>query len=270
MTAMPSQRDGGPPPSRELDDLITQHFDGGLDPAGQRRLAELLAAAPAARATLARYLRLEAALIRLASAGLVGPVAGDDAAVIPRPRADVGSSPWLRPVTLAIAGGTLAAVVIVGLFNARPATEHLHGGEVASVAERWLEVRAADAGAWPEGHELEAHEPEGDEPDTPGGPPAWLVAAMADEELADCGPSLPEQDVRNAERGNPWRFHRSAKWTKAMEGFVHGQLADCETSLPEQDVRNAERGNPWRFHRSAKWTTAMEGFVHGQLARDEG
>jgi len=25
--------------------------------------------------------------------------------------------------------------------------------------------------------------------------------------------------------GNPRRFHWSAKWTKAMEGFVHGQLA---------------------------------------------
>ena len=191
MTATPPQRDGGPPPSRTLDDLITQHFDGGLDPAGQRRLAELLAAAPAARATLARYLRLEAALIRLASAGLVGSSAGDEAAVIPRPRADVGSSPWLRPMTLAVAGGTLATVVIVGLFVARPATEHLPGGAVASVAERWLEVRAADAGAWPEGHEPEAHEPEGDEPDAPGRPPGWLVAAMADEELAVRGKSPP-------------------------------------------------------------------------------
>ena len=223
MTATPSPLDGGPPPSRELDDLITRHFDGGLDPAGQRRLAELLAASPAARATLARYLRLEAAMIRLASAGLINPAVRDDAAVLPRPRADGGSSPWLRPVTLAVAGGTLAAVVIVGLFAARPAPEHLPGGEVASMAERWLDVRKADAGVWLEGHEAETHEPEGDEPDAPSRPPAWLVAAMADEELADCGPSLPEQDVRNAERGNPWRFHRSAKWTKAMEGFVHGQ-----------------------------------------------
>jgi len=40
---------------------------------------------------------------------------------------------------------------------------------------------------------------------------------------ADCGTSLPEQDVRNADRGNPRRFHRSAEWTKAREGFVHGQ-----------------------------------------------
>jgi len=263
MTATPPHRDGGLPPSRELDDLITQHFDGGLDPAGQRRLAELLAAAPAARATFARYLRLESALIRLASAGLIGPAADDEAAVIPRPRAAGGSSPWLRPVALAIAGGGLAAVVIVALFVARPAPEHLPGGEVASMAERWLDVRKADAGVWLEVHEPEAHEPEGDEPDAPSRPPAWLVAAMADE-LADCETSLPEQDVRYADRGNPWRFHRSAQWTKAMEGFVHGQLADCETSLPEQDVRYADRGNPWRFHRSAEWTKAVEG------SRDDG
>jgi hypothetical protein len=45
-------------------------------------------------------------------------------------------------------------------------------------------------------------------------------------QLADCGTSLPEQDARNADRGNPRRFHRSAKWKKAMEGFFHGQLAD--------------------------------------------
>jgi len=216
MTATPPQLDGGPP-SRELDDLITRHLDGGLDPAEQRRLAELLAAAPAARATLARYLRLEAALIRLASAGLIGQAAGDAAAVIPRPRAAGGSSPWLRPVALAIAGGGLAAVVIVALFVARPAPEHLPGGEVASMAERWLDVRKADAGVWLEVHEPEAHEPEGDEPDAPSRPPAWLVAAMADE-LADCETSLPEQDVRYADRGNPWRFHRSAEWTKALEG----------------------------------------------------
>jgi hypothetical protein len=46
---------------------------------------------------------------------------------------------------------------------------------------------------------------------------------MADEELAACGPSLPEQDVRYADRGNPRRFHRSAQWTKDIE-VVHGQL----------------------------------------------
>ena len=56
----------------------------------------------------------------------------------------------------------------------------------------------------------------------------WLIplvaAGTALPPLADCGTSLSEQDVRNADRGNPGHFHQSAKWTKAMEGFVHGQL----------------------------------------------
>jgi len=56
----------------------------------------------------------------------------------------------------------------------------------------------------------------------------WLIplvaAGTALPPLADCGTSLSEQDVRNADRGNPGHFRQSAKWTKAMEGFVHGQL----------------------------------------------
>jgi len=32
-----------------------------------------------------------------------------------------------------------------------------------------------------------------------------------------------QQDARYADCGNPWRCHRSAKWTKATEGFVHGK-----------------------------------------------
>jgi len=73
--------------------------------------------------------------------------------------------------------------------------------------------------------------------------------------FAGCGTSLPEQDARNADRGNPRRFHRAAKWKKAMEGFFHGQ--------PEQDARNADRGNPRRFHRAAKWKKAMEAIPFG-------
>jgi prepilin-type N-terminal cleavage/methylation domain-containing protein len=42
--------------------------------------------------------------------------------------------------------------------------------------------------------------------------------------LADCGKSLPEQDAQAIDPGNPRRFLRSIKWTKAMDGFVHGQL----------------------------------------------
>lgn len=192
-----------PPSGRELDDLVTRHFDGGLDPAEQRRLAAMLDAAPAARETFARYLRLEGALIRLASAGLIGSSAGEveeDAAVIPRPRADVGSSPWLRtagapgrrlqgPAALALAGCLLASVVIAVLLIGRPESEQMRGGDVAVIADRWLEVRAADGVVEPDGYESEEHDPETDETDRmAGSPPDWLVAAVADDGAGRSGP----------------------------------------------------------------------------------
>lgn len=193
MTSTNPQHDDSPPSGRELDDLITRHFDAGLDPAGQRRLAALLAATPAARETLARYLRLEGALVRLAAAGLIGWSAREEAAVIPRPPASTGTSRWLRPAgspgrrrhwpaALALAGGVLAAAVVARLFVGRPASEQLRGGDVAFVAERWLELRAADGGSEPDGYEPEADDPEGDATDRmAGSPPGWLVTAVADE-----------------------------------------------------------------------------------------
>jgi hypothetical protein len=51
--------------------------------------------------------------------------------------------------------------------------------------------------------------------------------------LSDCGTSLPPQDAVTADRRKPrlclgcafgLRIDRSAKWTKAMDGFVHNQL----------------------------------------------
>lgn len=182
MTSTHPQHDDSRPSGRELEDLITRHFDGGLDPAGQRRLASLLDAAPAARETFARYLRLEGALIRLASAGLIGSSAGDESPVIPRPRADVGSPPWLRKAALAMAGSLLAAVVVATLYVVRPASEHPSGGDVAVVADRWLEVRAAGGAVEPDGDESEGDGPETDETDRmAGSPPDWLVAAVADD-----------------------------------------------------------------------------------------
>ena len=50
MTVAPDEPAG--PADRELDDLIVRHLDGGLDPAGQRRLADLLASSAEARRTL--------------------------------------------------------------------------------------------------------------------------------------------------------------------------------------------------------------------------
>jgi anti-sigma factor RsiW len=192
MTSIPSRHDDdSPPPSRELDDLITRHLDGGLDAAEQRRLAALLDASPAARETLARYLRLEGALIRLASAGLVGSLAGDGAAVVPRSRSRAAASRWLRPAAVALAGSVLAATVVAVLVLGRPEIGLPRGGDVAFIADRWLELRAADAGGEPETQDPEAPETEEDEPDAmAGSPPGWLVAAVADE---GAGLSRPDE-----------------------------------------------------------------------------
>jgi len=126
--------DGAGPPDRELDDLIVQHLDGGLDAAGQRRLAALLAASADARRTLAGYLRQEGATLRLASAGLLG-AGGRDAAedmrsgavadatrARPAPHhpvaADAGrpAANWSRPAFAAIAAGLLMAAFLVRML----------------------------------------------------------------------------------------------------------------------------------------------------------
>jgi hypothetical protein len=65
------------------------------------------------------------------------------------------------------------------------------------------------------------------------------AVAVSGAGLADCGTSLPPQDAATADRRKPrlcrgfacgLRIDRSAKWTKAMDGFVHGQL-DLERRL---------------------------------------
>jgi hypothetical protein len=60
-------------------------------------------------------------------------------------------------------------------------------------------------------------------------------------DLADCGTSLPEQDAQAIDPGNPRRFLRSIKWTKAMEGFVHGQL-----DAPLVDRLLVEAASQWQ------------------------
>ena len=189
MTTNPATPQGPPPPSRELDDLITRHFDAGLDAGEQRRLAEMLDASPAARATFGRYLRLESGLIRLALAGLVGRSVADDQDMIPRPRAAARPSAWLRPATLVMAGGGLVAAVIAAVFLGGPSADEGQGGEVASLAERWLELQAADAGVGPEASEPDGLESAGDElPAIGGSIPKWLVAAVVDEGAGQASP----------------------------------------------------------------------------------
>jgi hypothetical protein len=77
---------------------------------------------------------------------------------------------------------------------------------------------------------------------------------------ADCGTSLPEQDAKAIDPGNPRRCLRSIKWTKARDGFVHGK--------PAPDARAIDPGNPRRCLWSIKWTKARDGFVHGLIAND--
>ena len=55
--------------------------------------------------------------------------------------------------------------------------------------------------------------------------------------LADCGTSLLEQDATRADRGNPRRFHRSAKWKKVKDDFFHGQLGEPLEPPPVSPAR---------------------------------
>jgi hypothetical protein len=85
----------------------------------------------------------------------------------------------------------LVATVVAVLVLRRPEIGLPRGGDVAFIADRWLELRAADAGGEPESQDPEAPEPEEDEPDAmAGSPPGWLVAAVADE---GAGLSRPDE-----------------------------------------------------------------------------
>ena len=145
-------------PSRELDDLITRHLDGDLDATEQRHLAEMLAASPAARRRLARYLRLEGATIRLASAGQWGasetqaPIAAPPAqtahglAQADRPEAaDRGRSRHWRGAAVALAGGLVAACVlgllVTGVWRFAPRPD----GDLDLLAAGWIDLQRHQA-----------------------------------------------------------------------------------------------------------------------------
>ena len=177
-------------PSRELDNLIARHLDGDLDAAEQRRLAEMLAASAAARRCLARYLRLEAAMIRLAAAGQWGASAPQAAtAALPsgaahglaradRPdTADRGRSRRWRAASVALAGGLVAAGVLGLLVTGVWRFDPRRGGELDLLAAGWIDLQQHQNQA-----ELVPAEAASDmalpEPD-PAAPPGWLVAALA-------------------------------------------------------------------------------------------
>ena len=185
----------GQPADRVLDDLIAQHLDGGLDPAGQRRLADLLAASADARRTLATYLRLEGATQRLARAGLLGGATAAPAGKPPpatrtaaRAEAAVAGeerSRWLWPTSLAIAAGLLVAAVIA--LPPRRADDPAVA-DLDRLAEGWLalardadEARLATAEPFPADDTLGQDAEPTDPPERVAAPPGWLVAALADE-----------------------------------------------------------------------------------------
>lgn len=202
---------GQPPSAADLHDAITRHLDGGLDADAQRVLARRLAVSPEARRLLAGHLRIEAALIRLGLAGQLGPAVGpaageaaDEAAagpvaVSPAPEADIptrGRRRAWRSVApdLAIAAAALFALALAPWRAAGPGrTAGPGGGEMDRVAAQWLLV-AREPGAFDTDATAIVADDAGDDAVTDPsdesftGPPAWLVAAMADEEFQRLSP----------------------------------------------------------------------------------
>jgi len=185
----PTNGNSAEPPNGELDNLITRHLDGGLDAAEQRHLAERLAASPAARRTLAAYLRLEGATIRLASAGQIAkpgmqhdPATAAEAVpggplVAARP--ELRRSRSMRRAAMAVAGGLLAAAVVGLLVTGLPRNEPRREGELDLLASRWMELQREQSGTDAETADAAA---DGDDPASAAAPPPrWLVAALADE-----------------------------------------------------------------------------------------
>jgi hypothetical protein len=193
----PMNGNSAEPPDRELDNLITRHLDGDLDAAEQRHLAERLAASPAARRTLAAYLRLEGATIRLASAGQIAtpgmhhdPATAADAIpggqlVAARPELRRSSS--MRRAAMAVAGGLLAAAVVGLLVTSLPRNEPRREGELDLLASRWMEQQREqqrESQREQSGTDAETADAaaDGDDPASAAAPPPrWLVAALADE-----------------------------------------------------------------------------------------
>jgi len=193
----PTNGDSAEPPDRELDNLITRHLDGDLDSAEQRHLAERLAASPAARRTLAAYLRLEGATIRLASAGQIAepgmrhdPAPAAEAVPEGPPMADrpvLRRSRSMRRAAMAVAGGLLAAAVVGLLVTGLPRNEPRREGELDLLASRWMKLQR-ELQREPQleqgGTDAETADAAADGDDQASAaapPPRWLVAALADE-----------------------------------------------------------------------------------------
>jgi hypothetical protein len=189
--------DGGT--NTDLEDLIARHLDGGLEAEDQRRLARKLADSLEARRTFARYLRLEAAMTRLAAARqLALPAAAGERGGVVTPaasRADgsTRAAPGVPLATIAMAGCLLAALLLAPLLMPWGERGEPRGSEIDLLAEEWLRLQRGmpaeepvEAAVAPADEAFVATAladgPGDDEPEPVAAPPSWLVAAMADTE----------------------------------------------------------------------------------------
>ena len=215
----PASDGGSAVPDRALHDMIASHLDGALDAAGQRRLAAELARSPEARRTLVTFLRVEAAIMRLALAGQLGaafgttsleadaqpagPVLRTGHAELTAPPASVlvpaageaspsrrgGPAGRLRSAALALAGCLIMFLAASSFLVARRDVIQPARGDMDRLADAWLRLARhhesdEDAEATSAAGPREA--PLDDEADP--GPPAWLVAAMGDEDMPSFSP----------------------------------------------------------------------------------
>ncbi|HBB74446.1 MAG TPA: hypothetical protein DC048_08350 [Planctomycetaceae bacterium] len=214
----PASAGGSGVPDPAVHDMIASHLDGALDAAGQRRLAAELARSPEARRTLVTFLRVEAAIMRLALAGQFDASSGTThlgagarpAGPVRTGHADLRSPPAsvlvpaageasssrqgghaarLRSAALALAGCLLMILAASPFLVSRRDVIHPARDDMDRLADEWLRVAR---------HDDVAEEPEAigaagageasldDEADP--GPPAWLVAAMGDEDMPSLSP----------------------------------------------------------------------------------
>ncbi|MFM7043679.1 MAG: hypothetical protein ACKO35_16015 [Planctomycetaceae bacterium] len=215
----PASDGGSAMPDRALHDMIASHLDGALDAAGQRRLAAELARSPEARRTLVTFLRVEAAIMRLALAGQLGAAFGTtslkadaqpagpvlrtghaeltappESVLVPlageaSPSRRGGPAGRLRSAALALAGCLIMFLAASSFLVARRDVIQPARGDMDRLADAWLrlarhhesdEDAEATSAAGPREAALD------DEADP--GPPAWLVAAMGDEDMPSLSP----------------------------------------------------------------------------------
>ena len=199
----------------ELEDLIARHFDGHLDVAGQRRLAEMLADSAEARQAFASYLRLEGAAFKLGMAPQlevptvaatgdvptiqVASAVGEPAVSRATSPANRSRSRWVQVAWLAAAASLLAALVVgQRLFQPQQVDPVAHAApvEMDRLAEEWLQLQDSSPIDEPEpvespvsplasaeaGNEPDLSESLLDAPDLEADsvPPVWMIAALTD------------------------------------------------------------------------------------------